>query len=75
MQKDYPPAILEKADKALYYAKNNGRNCTFNYEALIALGKLKDKTKSGAIDLFWIHRTTPPPQTKDVILKPDTITP
>lgn len=50
--KDYPPAILEKADKALYYAKDNGRNCTFNYEALVALGKLKDKTKSGAIDLF-----------------------
>ena len=51
-QKDFPPAVLEKADKALYYAKQNGRNCIFNYEALISAGKLKEQKTSGSIDLF-----------------------
>ena len=50
--KDYPPSILEKADKALYFAKENGRNCIYNYEALITDGKLKEKKTSGSIDLF-----------------------
>ena len=50
--KDYPPNILEKADKALYFAKENGRNCIHNYEALISDGKLQEQKTSGSIDLF-----------------------
>lgn len=50
--KDYPPAILERADKALYYAKENGRNCVYNYEALIEEGKLTPPKKGGSVDIF-----------------------
>ena len=51
-EKDYPPAVLEKADKALYYAKEHGKNCIFNFETLVASGELKDTQTSGSIDLF-----------------------
>ena len=51
-EKNYPPSILEKADKALYFAKENGRNCIFNYESLISSGKLLEQKTSGAINLF-----------------------
>lgn len=50
--KDYPPAILERADKALYYAKEHGRNCVHNYETLIEEGKLTPPKKGGTVDLF-----------------------
>ena len=50
--KDYPPVILEFADKALYYAKENGRNCVHNYETLIEENKLASPKKPGDIDLF-----------------------
>lgn len=50
--RDYPPVILECADRALYYAKENGRNLVYNYEQLIEQGKLTPPKKSGAIDLF-----------------------
>lgn len=49
---DFPPTILNLADKALYYAKEHGRNCVYNYELLVKQGELKDLKKSGAIDLF-----------------------
>ena len=50
--RDYPPAILECADKALYYAKEHGRNCVYNYETLLEEGELKPPKKGGAVDLF-----------------------
>ncbi len=32
---DYPPAILDAADRALYYAKTHGKNAIYNYETLV----------------------------------------
>lgn len=41
------------ADKALYYAKNNGRNQTHCYETLVATGKLEPVTQAkGDVELF-----------------------
>lgn len=49
---DYPASALDRADKALYYAKQNGRNCTHGYEALRESGLLERDLTSGSIDLF-----------------------
>lgn len=50
---DAVPVILDKADKALYFSKNNGRNQTHLYDALVQEGLLEEETiKTGAIDLF-----------------------
>ena len=49
---DYPPATINLADKALYYAKEHGKNCVYNYESLVADGELLAQKKSGTIDLF-----------------------
>ncbi len=44
---------LERADKALYYAKNHGRNQVHCYEWLREAGKLdKDQPSSGDVELF-----------------------
>ncbi|TDJ17001.1 MAG: sensor domain-containing diguanylate cyclase [Gammaproteobacteria bacterium] len=51
-ENDFPPIILDLADKALYYAKEHGRNCVYKYESLIADGDIQDQKKSGEIDLF-----------------------
>jgi diguanylate cyclase (GGDEF)-like protein len=48
---EYPEIVLDRADKALYFAKQNGRNCLHGYEALAAQGALAPIT-SGSIDLF-----------------------
>lgn len=50
--RDYPPVILECADRALYFAKENGRNLVYNYEQLIEQGKLTPPKKGGSVDLF-----------------------
>lgn len=50
--KDFPSTVLESADKALYYAKENGRNCVYNYEQLLAEQKVTPPRKGGAVDLF-----------------------
>jgi diguanylate cyclase (GGDEF)-like protein len=44
--------ILDRADKALYYAKDHGRNCVFNYEELMAEGKLSEQPKTQSVTLF-----------------------
>ena len=36
--------ITEQADKALYYAKNHGRNKTYNYEELLVKNKIQSIT-------------------------------
>lgn len=49
---DSSSQIIDRADLALYYAKNHGRNCIHHYEQLIADGVLHPTKKEGDIDLF-----------------------
>jgi len=49
---DFPATVLDYADKALYYAKEHGRNCVHNYELLIKYGGLDVIEEAGSIDLF-----------------------
>lgn len=47
-----PNTVLERADEALYYAKEHGRNQICYYEALVEQGLLKDSVITGEIELF-----------------------
>lgn len=49
---DSPSGAFERADKAVYFAKGNGRNQVCSHAALVASGKLIDETKIGAVELF-----------------------
>jgi len=50
---DSPSAAFERADKAVYYAKEHGRNQVCNYETLVAQGKLAAEASNvGDIELF-----------------------
>jgi diguanylate cyclase (GGDEF)-like protein len=49
---DIPTTCIERADAALFYAKNHGRNNVRNFEVLVAAGELAERYKSGAVDLF-----------------------
>lgn len=46
-------SIIDKADKALYFSKENGRNQVHAYETLLAENKLQDvNTGTGDVELF-----------------------
>lgn len=50
---DLSSNIMDRADTALYYAKNNGRNQVCQHERLVALGLLAaEDTSGGEIELF-----------------------
>lgn len=50
---DLPTRIIEEADKALYYAKEHGRNQLREYESLLRQGEVEDTHQhDGSIELF-----------------------
>ncbi len=51
-QQDLPTTVVEQADKALYYAKDHGRNQVFAYEILLEQGKVAYILTSGDVELF-----------------------
>jgi diguanylate cyclase (GGDEF)-like protein len=49
---DAPSAAFERADKAVYHAKTNGRNQVVSHAALVASGTLHEASKVGDVELF-----------------------
>ncbi len=49
---DSPSSAFDRADKAVYYAKQNGRNQVRQHATLVAEGQLADETRSSDIELF-----------------------
>ena len=49
---DGPTTCVERADAALYYAKNHGRNNVRNFEELVASGELSARADSADTELF-----------------------
>lgn len=49
---DYPVTVLDNADKALYHAKNSGRNKIFCYDDLVELGIFKTVEANDDVELF-----------------------
>ncbi|GLX76910.1 GGDEF domain-containing protein [Thalassotalea insulae] len=51
-KKDHPKTVFDCADKALYYAKEHGRNSVYNYELLLEQGQIQHGIEEGDIELF-----------------------
>ncbi len=49
---DAPASAIERADAALYFAKQNGRNQIQDYDRLVAAGRLQRKTDRSEVELF-----------------------
>ncbi len=50
---DSPSTAFERADKAVYYAKQNGRNQVCHHAELVAAGKLVDESRDNSdVELF-----------------------
>lgn len=52
LKSDHPKSVFDNADKALYFAKENGRNCVHNFEDLVAMGLVNNTMREGDIELF-----------------------
>ena len=49
---DQPSLVLDRADKALYWVKANGRNQVCNFETLLESGALTEKDEKPDIEFF-----------------------
>jgi len=49
---DTPAAAFERADRAVYHAKHNGRNQVSNHAELMRLGVIEDDKRVGDVELF-----------------------
>jgi len=49
---DSPSAAFERADKAVYHVKQNGRNRVANHADLVAAGQLADTARDSDVELF-----------------------
>jgi len=49
---DTPASAFERADQAVYHAKENGRNRIADHAALVAHGALVEDTPDGDVELF-----------------------
>jgi diguanylate cyclase (GGDEF)-like protein len=49
---DSPAAAFERADKAVYYAKQHGRDQVCDYAALVAQGQLAEESRDSDVELF-----------------------
>lgn len=49
---DTPQGAFERADHAVYYAKQQGRNQVRHHEKLVAQGELEDASRSSEVELF-----------------------
>ncbi len=49
---DTPAGAFERADKAVYFAKQHGRNQVCHHAALVAAGQLSDASRDSDVELF-----------------------
>lgn len=49
---DTPAAAFERADRAVYHAKQNGRNQVASHAELVSTGALSEKAHDGDVELF-----------------------
>ena len=49
---DSPSSAFERADKAVYHAKQNGRNQVAHHGELLARGVFVDEARVGDMELF-----------------------
>ena len=49
---DSPASAFERADRAVYFAKGNGRNQVCSHRVLVEQGNLADNSNVGGIELF-----------------------
>lgn len=47
-----PSDVIGRADEAVYYANEHGRNQTHDYAALVADGALDPRANVGEVELF-----------------------